>query len=269
MTTIRLRDCDFSYGLEGTGAGAGKATPFVWGHGLTSSRASEDRMPLVDCSRLTSARQVLRYDARGHGESGDLMRPAEGAWSELALDQIALIDALGFDKVALGGASMGTATALHAALHLGDRVERLILTIPPTAWASRAEQIGLYEQMAQAVEAQGIAPLVHGAKTMPPPDPFIGDTDYVERRVEGLEAADTVRLASMFRGAGHADLPGEDALPALTMPALILAWTGDTGHPVSTAERLGELLPNSQVVLASTRAELDTWTQQCVDFLND
>ena len=79
MTTIRLRDCDFSYGLEGEGAGAGKATPFVWGHGLTSSRASEDRMPLVDCSRLTSARQVLRYDARGHGESGDLMRPAEGA----------------------------------------------------------------------------------------------------------------------------------------------------------------------------------------------
>ncbi|MGK0276525.1 MAG: 3-oxoadipate enol-lactonase [Ilumatobacter sp.] len=264
MTTIRLRDRDFSYDLSGGGA----ATPFVWGHGLTSSRASEDRMPLIDCSRLATGRQVLRYDARGHGESGDLMRPEEGAWSELALDQIALIDELGLDKVALGGASMGTATALHTALRLGDRIERLILTIPPTAWASRAEQIGLYEQMAQAVETQGVAPLVYGAKTMPPPDPFIGDAEYVARRVEGLEAADTVRLAAMFRGAGHADLPVEDALPALLMPALILAWTGDTGHPVSTAERLGELLPNSQVVLASTRAELDTWTQRCADFLD-
>jgi len=264
MTMIRLRDCDFAYDLSGVGP----ATPFVWGHGLTSSRASENRLPLVDLSLLATGRQVLRYDARGHGESGDLIRPEQGAWSELALDQIALINELGLDKVALGGASMGTATALHTALHLGDRVEKLILTIPPTAWASRADQIGLYEQMAQAVETQGVAPLVYGAKTMPPPDPFIDDAQYVERRVEGLEAADTARLASMFRGAGHADLPAEDALPALTMPALILAWTGDTGHPVSTAERLGELLPNSAVVLASTRAELDTWTQRCVDFLN-
>jgi 3-oxoadipate enol-lactonase len=264
MTTIRIRGCDFAYDLLGTGA----ATPFVWGHGLTSNRASEDRMPIVDLSQLAAGRQVLRYDARGHGESGDLQRSAEGAWSELALDQIALIDELGLDKVALGGASMGTATALHAALQLGDRVEQLILTIAPTAWASRAEQIGLYEQMAQAVEAQGVAPLVHGVRTMPPPDPFTDDAEYVERRVEGLEAVDTVRLASMFRGAGHADLPAEDVLRALTMPTLILAWTGDTGHPVSTAERLGELLPKSKVVVASTRAELDTWTQRCVDFLD-
>lgn len=265
MTTIRLRDCDFSYDLSGAGPG----TPFVWGHGLTSSRASEDRMPLVDLSHLATGRRVLRYDARGHGQSGDLTQPAEGAWSELAVDQIALIDALGLDRIALGGASMGTATALHTALQLGDRVDRLILTIPPTAWASRADQIGLYEQMAHAVEAQGVAPLVHGVKTMPPPDPFIDDAEYVDRRVESLEAADTVRLASMFRGAGHADLPPEDALPALTMPTLVLAWTGDTGHPVSTAQRLGELLPDSEVVLAATRAELDTWTQRCVDFLNE
>ena len=264
MATIRLRDCDFAYDFSG----AGGATPFVWGHGLTSSRASEDRMPLVDCSRLAAGRRVLRYDARGHGESGDLIRPAQGAWSELALDQIALIDELGLDKVALGGASMGTATALHAALQLGDRVERLILTIPPTAWASRADQVGLYEQMAQAVETQGVAALVDGAKTMPPPDPFINDAEYVDRRVEGLKAADRGRLAALFRGAGHADLPAEDALLMLTMPTMILAWTGDSGHPVSTAERLGELLPNSEVVLASTRAELDTWTQRSADFLD-
>ena len=94
MATIRLRDCDFAYDFSG----AGGATPFVWGHGLTSSRASEDRMPLVDCSRLAAGRRVLRYDARGHGESGDLIRSAQGAWSELALDQIALIDELGLSK---------------------------------------------------------------------------------------------------------------------------------------------------------------------------
>ena len=270
MPDVNLRTARLSYDVLGDVAdgSATGATPFVWGHGLTSSREDEDAFPLVDSAVIAEHRQVLRYDARGHGMSSNLATPAEGDWTALALDQIALIDHIGWEQVALGGASMGAATALHAALVLGDRVRALVLVIPPTAWETRAGQVELYEQMAQAVEAHGTAVLEAGARATPPPEPFADDPTWLDRRLAVLTGFDPARLAAAFRGAGTADLPTPDVLETVTAATLVLAWTGDPGHPASTAERLGELLPNSEVVISSTREDLDTWTTRCSDFLD-
>ncbi len=267
MSDADLRGARLSFEITGNEA-ADAGVPFVWGHGLTSSRADEDVLPLIDSSVIGTQRRVLRYDARGHGLSSDLATPAEGDWAALALDQIELIDHIGWHEVALGGASMGTATALHAALSLGDRVKALVLVIPPTAWETRATQVDLYEQMAQAVEEHGTGVLEAGARATPPPEPFADDSTWLDRRLAVLGAADPARLAAAFRGAGTADLPSPEALTTITAPTLVLAWTGDPGHPASTAERLGELLPNSKVVISSTRLDLDTWTSRCAAFLD-
>jgi len=260
-----IRGARLAYQVVGSGDGV----PFVWGHGLTSSMADEDRFPLVDSSVVAQQRRVLRYDARGHGTSSDLETPADGDWAALALDQIALIDYLGLDDVILGGASMGTATALHAALHLGARATALVLVIPPTAWDTREAQVDLYEQMAQAVEEHGTGVLEAGARATPPPEPFVDDPMWLDRRLAVLGAADPARLAAAFRGAGTADLPSPDQLATIATPTLVLAWTGDPGHPATTAERLGELLPNADVVISPTRTDLDTWTSRCANFLRD
>ncbi len=265
MPDVDLRGARLSYDIVGSDDTGG--VPFVWGHGLTSSRADEDTLPLIDSAVIAEHRQVLRYDARGHGLSGDLAEPADGDWAALARDQVALIEHVGWDDVVLGGASMGTATALHVALTLGDRVRGLVLVIPPTAWETRAAQVDLYEQMAAAVERDGVGVLEAGARVMPPPDPFAGDSTWLDRRLGVLGAADPKRLAAIFRGAGTADLPPPEAVQTIVAPTLVLAWSGDPGHPVSTAERLGELLPDSEVVISSTRDELDTWTSRCAAFL--
>ena len=76
-------------------------------------------------------------------------------------------------------------------------------------------------------------------------------------------------LAAIFRGAGTADLPLPEDLATIEAPTLVLAWSGDPGHPVSTAKRLGTLLPNSDVVISSTREDLDTWTSRCAAFLDE
>ncbi|MDH5290997.1 MAG: hypothetical protein OEY41_13460, partial [Acidimicrobiia bacterium] len=78
---------------------------------------------------------------------------------------------------------------------------------------------------------------------------------------------DPVRLAGLFRGAGHADLPARDAVATISVPVLILAWTGDPGHPQSTAEQLAELAPQAQLHLASTWDELQAWTDHTLAFL--
>ncbi len=75
-------------------------------------------------------------------------------------------------------------------------------------------------------------------------------------------------MAAVFRGAAHADLPGPDAVATIAAPTLILAWSGDPGHPVSTAERLADLLPNAELSVASTLGELFAWTDRVADFLS-
>ncbi len=74
-------------------------------------------------------------------------------------------------------------------------------------------------------------------------------------------------MAGLFRGAAAADLPSPEALATIDVPTLILAWTGDPGHPVETARRLDELLPNTALHEASTPAEVEAWTGHLVDFV--
>ena len=61
---------------------------------------------------------------------------------------------------------------------------------------------------------------------------------------------------TVFRGAGLSDLPPLESLTALTQPTLILAWTGDPGHPVSTAEKLASTLPNAELHVSDSQADL-------------
>ncbi len=259
---VRLRGVDIDHEQLGTGR------DLVWGHGLISSRADEALPPvLVDWDRLTDHVRALRYDARGHGRSGSTDEPDDYRWSALALDQLALVDHLGIERFAVGGASMGAATALHTAVIAPERVEALVLLIPPTAWETRAAQTDAYLQMADIIDRRGVELLIAAGAELPPPDPFVGDPAHLERRAARLRAVEPQRLARVFRGAATADLPSPDAVAAIGAPALILAWSGDIGHPVSTADRLAELLPRAELSVASTAAELATWTDRIVAFL--
>ena len=251
---------------------SGVGPTFVWGHGLTSSRASEDAFPLVRWWDVREAADVLRYDARGHGES---QFTADGyGWDELALDQLELCDELGISEAIVGGASMGAATALHVATMAPERVRALVLMIPPTAWETRAAQAGVYRQMADVVDSTGVEPLIAASAEVPPPDPFRvadggADGGWKERRAATLRAADPVRLAGVFRGAACADLPSREVVAAIACPTLILAWSGDPGHPVSSAEELHKLIDGSTVQIASTLEQLETWTDRIIDFVTD
>ena len=254
-------------GAELSSDRSGEGPTLVWGHGLTSSRAAEDAFPLVRWRDVRVGADVVRYDARGHGESAFTSDLDGYGWDALALDQIGLCDALGIGNAIVGGASMGAATALHVAALAPERVRALILMIPPTAWEARAAQTDVYEQMAAVVESSGVEPLIAASVNMPPPDPFVGSSGWKERRAETLRSADPVRLAGVFRGAAGADLPTREAVAVIDCPTLILAWSGDPGHPVRSAEQLSDLIDGSRLEVASTADQLDTWTDRLIDFV--
>lgn len=258
-----VRGVELAYESAGSGS-----PPLVWCHGLTGSRSAEDESELIDWTAVAAATEVLRYDARGHGESGLTTEPGGYGWDELALDQLALADHAGVGSYVAGGASLGAATALHAAVVAPDRIARLVLMIPPTAWETRAPQAGLYEQMARSIERHGVEPLVEAAAGLPTPDPFVGRPEWAERRDRTLRSADPVRLATVVRGAIGADLPPRDVVARIEAPTLILAWSGDPGHPVGSAEALVELMPRAELSVASSWADVKGWTGLLVGFLS-
>ena len=247
--------------------GDASAPALLWGHGLTSSIDGEDELPMIDWASAAPGHRIVRYDARGHGQSVSTDGELDYRWDRLADDQLALADALGVERYTAAGASMGAATALFAALAAPERIDRLILVIPPTAWETRREQVDLYATMADLVEAGRTDVLVRGVDASPLPDPL--DERSRERQKRTLATADPTRLARVLRGAGLADLPPADEIGRITQPVLILAWTGDTGHPVSTAERLDELLPDSFIRIASDADQLATWSREIAGFLEN
>jgi pimeloyl-ACP methyl ester carboxylesterase len=251
-----VRGADLVYDRRGTGP------DFVWGHGLTSAMADEDELGLLDFDALRSVATVLRYDARGHGRSSSTPDPDAYHWRELARDQLALADQLGIGTYVAGGASMGCATALHAAVLAPDRITGLVLVIPPTAWETRAAQTELYAQMADLVAAGEHATLLAAAAALPSPDPFVDDPYFGERFEQVLTGTEPELLARVFRGAVTADLPSPDELRRIDVPTLVLAWTGDPGHPVQTAARLQELIPDAELALAATADGLASWTSR-------
>jgi pimeloyl-ACP methyl ester carboxylesterase len=229
--------------------------------------AQEDAADLVDWSALAASARVLRYDARGHGRSEATLPADDYRWPELARDMLALLDAQAEDRAVLGGVSMGCATSLHAAVRAPAHVAGLVLMAPPTAWDTRPRQARAYRVLAAVIELLGIG-LFRRLASLPRPRPGNAALAAMQRSVvEHLRRADRRAVVAALRGAAKSDLPPERALAALDAPALILAWTDDATHPVSTAERLAEILPRAELHVAGSAEAMQGWTKRIADFL--
>lgn len=237
----------------------------IWGHGLSQSRAAEAEVGLVEWAAVPA--QVVRYDARGHGESSSPPDLRSYGWDELARDQLALADHLGIDGYIAAGASMGCGTALHAAVLTPERVRSCILVIPPTAWETRRAQASEWERAADVIERDGVEPVIAARAELPLPDPLAADPTIRDRQARVTRAWEPARLARVMRGATHADFPPRDAVAAISVPTMILAWSGDPVHPESTALELHHLISGSTMHLARTADDLATWTGLIAEFV--
>lgn len=243
----------------------GDGPPFLWAHGLTSSRAREDRTGWFDWRSALPRWRVVRYDARGHGRSAPGPGPDAYRWESLARDLVAVADALDLDRpLVAGGASMGCATVLHAAVADPGRFAALVLAIPPTAWATRAAQADLYRAGADLVADQGVDAYLEVARSRPVPEIF---ADVAELVAPDPDVGADV-LPDLLRGAGASDLPPLDVLAAVDVPTLLLAWETDPVHPVDTAERLAAALPDTELHVAATLDDVRAWPSAVAGFLD-
>ncbi len=241
---------------------SGQGPVVIFAHGLSASRAN-DLGGLLDFSPVVDAGFTLvRYDARGHGESSGSAEPTDYLWPALATDLIALADAVSPDApVAAIGNSMGTATILYAALRAPARFSALVLTAPPTAWETRQAQGDAYRTMADLVEsgdqerlqaalAQLVQPEIFAAMDEPPAPDIAPEL-----------------FPTVLRGAARTDLPDPSELSAIRQPTLVLPWATDPGHPVSTAEVLASQIPSAELKVAQTATDVADFGRWSADFL--
>ncbi len=249
---------------------SGEGTPLIWGHSLMGSMWTEDVADLIDWGALAATARVVRYDARGHGESGGTTDARDYRWETMARDMLALAESAavqsGAGRYVLGGISMGAATALAAAVQQPERVAGLILVLPPTAWDTRPRQAAIYRRMSLLSGLLGAAPY-RLLDWLPKPvsdNPF---SRLAMATVKGLAKADPRYMKATLKGAALSDMPPRSALAQLAVPTLILAWEDDKAHPVSTARALAETLPDVYGLSITTPQEQPDWTHQMSNFL--
>ena len=74
-------------------------------------------------------------------------------------------------------------------------------------------------------------------------------------------------VVGAMRGASLSDLPPQNELEQLTMPVLILAWPDDETHPLAVAEKLHDILPNSQLEVIEQADDPYQWPQLVREFV--
>ncbi|MES2148411.1 MAG: alpha/beta hydrolase [Pseudomonadota bacterium] len=252
---------------------AGAGPVLVWGHGLVSSMASEDALDWFDWSAMSATARLLRYDARGHGQSGAAGTPEEYHWRVQGQDMLAVAGQLNAPRFIAAGASMGAMSALYAALLAPERVTALVLVIPPTIWDSRKAQAAQYQMTARAGRILGAAALTGMmqrslARSLPH---WLVEAEarQLQGAALGLQGLARRTLWNLFRGTALSDLPPPGALaPLAAIPALILGWDGDATHPVASAELLHRLLPQSELFIAVDYAGFKTIARRMREFVD-
>jgi pimeloyl-ACP methyl ester carboxylesterase len=225
-------------------AGAGPAIVLV--HAGVADR----RMWEPQWAAFRARHRVVRYDARGYGES----LPPAGAWSQHG-DLLALMDELEIERAHLVGASMGAGIAVEAALARPESVASLVLAAPAGAL------LGPPSDDLQAVWREEIAALDHGDVEAAVEVNMRAWVDGPSRSVEVVDPAMRDFVATMQRDAF--ELPewdSEDAPetelspPAEARLAEIGCWTlvivGEADQPatVDAAHRLAGRVPGSRLV---------------------
>lgn len=244
----------------------GSGRPVGYAHGVFLSRAAVRRMQVFDFDRIASGRSLLTYDQRGHGDSTGRPVAEDYEFANVADDLLGLMDAEGIDEpIDFTGSSLGVATALYAALAAPERFRRLVLVIPPVAWETGQEPARKwYLDAADAIDARGAAAW-RKEWADSPPLPIFADFPKADMNPEVPDEL----LPHLLRGIGNSDLPDPGRLATLPHPTLILLWDRDPLHPVDTAQRLHETIPDSTLHVAHTVDDVQTWTQRTIDFLAD
>ncbi|MFJ2743824.1 3-oxoadipate enol-lactonase [Streptomyces sp. NPDC087440] len=216
--------------------GPADAPPLLLGPSLgTSLSVWEGQVPA-----LAREFRVVRWDLPGHGGSDAQLLGAGASVADLGRLVLGLADALGIDRFAYAGVSLGGAVGSWLAVHHPERVERLALVCT----AARFGTAEAWQQRAALVRREGMEPLVATAPARWFTPGFAGAA--AAELAEAQRTVDPAAYAACCDALAAFDL--RDDLGKITAPTLVIAGRADTATPPADARLLADTIPDAGLV---------------------
>ncbi|MER7491726.1 3-oxoadipate enol-lactonase [Streptomyces pharetrae] len=213
--------------------GAPSAPPLLLGPSLGTSCALWDAV----APELSAAHRVIRWDLPGHGGSAAGLITAGASVGDLADLVLTLADALGAERFAYAGVSLGGAVGLHLALHHPERVSSLAVICS----SAHFNGAGPWEERAALVRREGLADLAEGANAR-----WFTPGFTVPRLVRDHRDADPESYAACCDALAAFDL--RDRLAEISVPTLLIAGREDPATPPAHLREIADAVPGAALV---------------------
>ncbi len=228
----------------------GNGPPVVLVHGFTGSGNSWRSLVEVLAPHFTT----IAVDLVGHGRSASPEALDRYQMARAVDDRAALLRALGHERAAWLGYSLGGRTALEVAVHRPDVVSALVLegATPGLDTAEeRAARVAADEVLAQRLEREGLEAFVHFWQSISLWDSQQRTLTEAQRAAlrAGRLGQNPVGLAGSLRGMGTgAQAWVGDRLAEVRVPVLLTAGTLDTKFS-AIAGQMAEAIPDATMRL--------------------
>ncbi|MDE2578500.1 MAG: 3-oxoadipate enol-lactonase [Hyphomicrobiales bacterium] len=233
MADVKIGDETFHVVVEGP-----KDAPALL---ISNSLGSSVAMWDLQAPALAEHFRVVRYDARGHGESA----APEGPYSidRLGADALAILDALEIEKAHFMGLSKGGAVGQWLLVNAPERIERAVL-------ANTAAQFGsadVWNERQRIVREQGLEGMA----------PAVIDRwftqDFQNSEPEKVAKIREALLATPQHGylgsiAALRDLDLREAIRAVKAPVLVIVGKHDPATPPEAGRLIAATIPGAKLV---------------------
>ncbi|GGP77245.1 3-oxoadipate enol-lactonase [Streptomyces calvus] len=186
---------------------------------------------------LSSAHRVVRWDLPGHGGSPAGLIGAGATVGDLAALVLALADALGVERFAYAGVSLGGAVGLHLAVHHPERVSSLAV-ICSSAHFNGSKP---WQERAALVRREGLAGLAAGADAR-----WFTSGFTVPELVRDHRDADPEAYAACCDALAAFDL--RERLAEISVPTLLVAGREDPATPPEHLRQIADAVPGAALV---------------------
>lgn len=255
---IHVNGIDIHYLLEGSG-------PCVT---LAHSLASDLSLWEDTAARLKERFTVLRFDARGHGQTSAPAGPYD--FPMLVADLVGLLDALQIERTHFVGLSMGGMLGQQFALTHPERLDKLVLVSTSSRTPPQARP--LWDERIAVARSQGMQAHVEATLARWFTAPYRETHAEVMDRIGAMIAATPVAGYAGW-GAAIQTLDLTDKLGAVRAPTLVICGADDPGTPPAANQAIAAAIPGARLEIVPSAShqlvieQAETFRRLLMDFL--
>ena len=186
--------------------------------------------------------RVVRYDRRGHGKSACPKGPY--TMDQLGRDALAIMDALGIEKVNWCGLSMGGMVGMWLGANAPDRFEKIILSNTSSYYADK----GPWNTRIEKVREGGLGAIADMVMNV------WFTEDFREREPAKIDAMKHMLMQTPVDGyigccEAVRDMDHRDLLAKITAPTMVIAGRHDPATNLEAAEFIRSRIPGASLTV--------------------